>query len=70
MSSSEAMDTPTLPTSPRAIGASGSWPICVGRSKATERPVCPWSSRKRYRLLVSAAEPKPAYWRIVHSRER
>ena len=47
MSSSAAIETPTLPTSPWAIGASGSWPIWVGRSKATDSPVCPWSSRKR-----------------------
>jgi hypothetical protein len=47
MSSSVAMETPTLPASPSAIGASGSWPICVGRSNATDKPVCPWSSRKR-----------------------
>jgi hypothetical protein len=47
MSSSAAIDTPTLPTSPRAIGASGSWPIWVGRSKATDSPVCPWSSKNR-----------------------
>src|SRR3990172_5099207 len=39
MSSSEEIDTPTLPTSPRAMGSSASYPICVGRSKATERPV-------------------------------
>ena len=33
--------TPTLPTSPRASGESGSYPVCVGRSKATDSPVCP-----------------------------
>ena len=47
MSSSEAIETPTFPTSLRAIAASGSYPVCDGRSKATESPVCPWSSRKR-----------------------
>jgi len=31
--------TPTRPTSPSASRASESKPICVGRSKATERPV-------------------------------
>jgi len=51
MSSSEAMDTPTLPVSPRAIGASGSYPIWVGRSNATDRPVCPCSRRNRYRFV-------------------
>jgi len=39
MSSTESMATPTRPTSPRARGLSESWPICVGRSKAVERPV-------------------------------
>jgi hypothetical protein len=37
----EDMDTPTFPTSPVAMGSSASYPICVGKSKATERPVCP-----------------------------
>ena len=70
MSSTDAIETPTFPTSPCAIGASGSWPICVGRSNATESPVWPWSRRKRYRLFVSAADPNPAYCRIVQSRPR
>ena len=39
MSWSESMATPTLPTSPMAISWSESYPICVGRSKATESPV-------------------------------
>jgi hypothetical protein len=33
--------TPTLPTSPRASSWSGSYPVWVGRSKATDRPVWP-----------------------------
>ncbi len=41
MSSIESMATPTLPTSPCATGASESYPIWVGRSKATDRPVVP-----------------------------
>ena len=41
MSSIESIATPTLPTSPAAIGASESRPICVGRSNATESPVVP-----------------------------
>ena len=45
MSAREQMATPTLPTSPRARGWSESMPICVGRSKATERPVWPCASR-------------------------
>ncbi len=45
MSSMESMATPTLPTSPMESGLSESSPICVGRSKATLRPVVPWLSR-------------------------
>ncbi|CAM5730276.1 hypothetical protein SALBM311S_00437 [Streptomyces alboniger] len=47
MSSTESIATPTLPTSPLAIGASESWPIWVGRSKATDRPVVPWAISRR-----------------------
>ncbi len=43
MSASESMATPTFPTSARATGESESYPICVGRSNATERPVVPAS---------------------------
>lgn len=43
MSSIESIATPTLPTSPEAMGASESWPICVGRSNATERPAVPFA---------------------------
>ena len=45
MSSTESMATPVFPTSPWARGWSESKPICVGRSNATDSPVCPWSSR-------------------------
>jgi hypothetical protein len=45
MSWIESIATPTFPTSPRARGWSESRPICVGRSNATERPVCPDLSR-------------------------
>ncbi len=41
MSSMESMATPTLPTSPWAIDSSESYPIWVGRSKATESPIVP-----------------------------
>ena len=41
MSASESIATPTLPTSPWARWWSESYPICVGRSKATESPVVP-----------------------------
>jgi hypothetical protein len=45
MSSIVEIDTPDRPTSPRASGWSASRPICVGRSKATDRPVCPDANR-------------------------
>ena len=55
-----------------ALGARvvGVEPICVGRSKAHDRPVWPASSRNLKRSLVASAVPNPAYWRIVHSRPR
>src|SRR5437667_4659 len=62
--------TPTRPTSPRARGASLSYPICVGKSKATLRPSLPCSRRYRNRRFVSFAVPKPAYWRMVQRRPR
>ena len=70
MSSMLSMATPVLPTSPSARGWSESYPICVGRSNATDRPVWPWFSRYRKRAFVSAAAPIPAYWRIVQTRPR
>ena len=45
MSASESMATPQCPTSPRLVGASESWPISVGMSKATDNPFCPLASR-------------------------
>ena len=45
MSSIESIATPVLPTSPSARGWSESRPIWVGRSNATDSPVCPWSRR-------------------------
>ncbi len=70
MSASVSMATPTRPTSPAAMLASESYPICVGRSKAVERPVWPASRRSLKRVLVSSAVPKPAYWRMVQKRPR
>src|SRR6266404_2753887 len=64
------IDTPSLPTSPRARGWSASYPIRAGISNAVERPVCPCSSRNLNRALVSSGRPKPANMRIVHSRPR
>ena len=52
MSSTLSIATPALPTSPRARGESESSPICVGRSNATDSPVCPAASRCRKRSLV------------------
>jgi hypothetical protein len=37
----------------------------VGRSNATERPVCPFSRFRRNRALDAAAEECPAYVRII-----
>jgi hypothetical protein len=70
MSSIESMATPTRPTSPAASGASESYPICVGRSNATLKPVTPWDRRYRFRRFDSAAVPNPAYCRIVQRRPR
>jgi len=69
-SSTVSIATPARPTSPSAIAWSESRPIWVGRSKATDSPVCPAFSSSRNRLLVSAAVPKPAYCRMVHRRPR
>jgi hypothetical protein len=41
MLSMELMATPVLPTSPCEYSLSESLPVCVGRSKANDRPVCP-----------------------------
>ena len=51
-----AIGTPTLPTSPAAIGESGSYPVCVGRSKATDNPVCPLARFVRKRALLADAD--------------
>ena len=41
MSSTESIATPALPTSPVTLGWSESYPLCVAKSNATERPFCP-----------------------------
>ena len=53
-----ATGTPTLPTSPSASSASGSYPVCVGRSKAIDRPVCPRARFVRY----SSFEARAVEW--------
>ena len=45
ISASESIATPQWPTSPRLVGASESWPISVGMSNATDKPVWPLASR-------------------------
>ena len=45
MSARLVMATPHLPTSPSERGSSESYPIRVGKSKATESPVVPRSRR-------------------------
>ena len=52
--------TPTRPTSPRASTWSASYPIWVGRSNATDRPVCPLARFLRYSALDSFADECPA----------
>src|SRR2546430_11473067 len=70
MSSRVEIATPTRPTSPRARGASLSYPIWVGRSNATLSPSLPCARRYWNRRFVSFAVPKPAYCRIVQRRPR
>ena len=59
--------TPTFPTSPSAIIWSESYPICVGKSNAIERPDTPFSIRYLYLLFDSAAEVIPLYCLIDHN---
>src|SRR5919198_3546708 len=66
----ELIATPVLPTSPSDCGSSESRPVCVGKSKANDNPVCPCSSKNLNLLLVSSALPNPLYCRIVHKRSR
>src|SRR5215218_2748575 len=63
-----AIETPTLPTSPRARGWSGSYPVCVGRSKATDSPVCPLARFDRYNSLEARADEWPEYVRMSQGR--
>jgi hypothetical protein len=70
MSSIESIATPTRPTSPAARAWSESYPICVGRSNATLRPLTPCERRYRYRRFDSVASANPAYCRIVQGRPR
>ena len=70
MSASVSTATPARPTSPLASGSSESHPSRVGMSKAVDSPSPPARSSSLKRALVSAAVPKPANWRMVHSRER
>jgi len=68
MSSSDAIGTPDL-SDPRPARAGGRsrGRFCVGRSKATDSPVCPARGGKPVPLVESRAVEKPAYWRIVQS---
>ena len=45
MSASDEIDTPHLPTSPSERGWSASYPMSVGKSKATDSPVWPCDRR-------------------------
>ena len=46
ISSMVSTATPTFPTSPLAIASSLSYPICVGKSKATLNPFTPLFNKK------------------------
>jgi hypothetical protein len=70
ISSSESIATPHLPTSPFERGWSESYPMSVGRSKATLRPVSPFLRRYLNRLFVCLAVPYPENSRRVQSRPR
>ena len=59
MSARDVTATPHFPTSPSDSGWSGSRPMSVGRSKATDRPCEPCSSRYLKRSFVSRGLPKP-----------
>ena len=52
--------TPTRPTSPRARTWSASYPVWVGRSNATDRPVWPLARFRRNSALDSFAVECPA----------
>ena len=64
------MGTPTFPTSPRAISASESYPVCVGRSNATDNPVWPFDRFVLNRALVAAGVANPAYVRKIQGSSR
>ena len=69
MSSWVSMATPAchLAARPRIVG---SRPRSVGMSKAVDSPSPPARSSSLKRRFVSAADPNPANWRIVHRRDR
>ena len=67
ISSSVSIGTPTLPTSPNESSLSESNPNCVGKSNATDNPVCPESNNSLNLSFVSFAVEKPAYCLIVHN---
>ena len=67
ISSGVDIGTPDLPISPEDISSSESYPICVGRSKATERPLTPLSNKDKYLSFDSDTDENPAYCRIVHN---
>ena len=60
MSAMWLIGTPTLPTSPAAIGSSESKPVCVGRSKATLNPVWPLPRFVRKRAFAARGSVCPA----------
>ena len=67
ISSGVDIGTPDLPISPKAISSLESYPICVGRSNATDSPVTPLSNSDKYLLFDSDTEEKPEYCLMVHN---
>ena len=59
MSASESIATPTRPTSPAARGSSESKPIWVGRSSATENPVCAGVEQRAEPLVGLSGRAEP-----------
>ena len=69
-SSSVSIATPSLPTSPNERSSSESCPINEGMSNAVAQYRSAVIEQVPEALLVSAAVPNPANWRIVHNLPR
>ena len=67
ISSIVEIGTPDFPISPKDISSSESYPICVGKSNATDKPLTPFLISFKYLLFDSETDEKPAYCLIVHN---